>query len=413
MQEKRFLKWELLIWLWIAFFFNQADRQIFNIVLPLIKEDLGFSDAQLGLIASVFVLCVGICTPIAGFVGDWFNRKKIIVISIFLWSLATMFTGMSYTVFHLILLRSISVGGGEAFYAPSANALISEYHTKTRARAMSIHQTSLYIGIILSGVIGGFIAENYGWRMAFYIFGGIGVVYSLLLFWRLPPSKMVPETTTSSESKKFIGEAFRMLFSKPSTLLLGVSFICLVFVNVGYLTWMPTFLHEKFSLSVTEAGFSSMFYHHIFAFVGIVLGGILSDKLALKSKNSRLVIQGAGLLLGAPFIFGMGQSTTLFSTYFCLAAFGLFRGIYEANFITTLFATIEPRYRASINGIVYLFVFGVGSLAPFLLGYFKQSFGLSNGLSSMSFAYLLGGICVLAALKWFFGKDSILKTIES
>lgn len=413
MQKKGFHKWELLFWLWIAFFLNQADRQIFNIVLPLIKEDLGFTDAQLGLIASIFVLCVGICTPIAGFVGDLFNRKKIIVISIFLWSLATFFTGMSYTIFHLVLLRSVSVGGGEAFYAPSANALISEYHTRTRARAMSIHQTSLYIGIILSGVIGGFIAEKYGWRMAFYLFGVIGILYSVLLAWRLAPSKLTPERITFTESKKFISDAFIMLISKPSTMLLGVSFICLVFVNVGYLTWMPTFLHEKFNLSITESGFSSMFYHHIFAFVGIVLGGILSDKLALKSKNCRLIIQATGLLLGAPFIFGMGQSTTLFSTYLCLAAFGLFRGIYEANFITTLFATIEPRYRASINGIVYLFVFGVGSLSPFLIGYFKQSFGLSNGLSSMSFAYVLGGICVLVALKWFFEKDSKLNTIEA
>lgn len=278
---------------------------------------------------------------------------------------------------------------------------------------MSIHQTSLYIGIILSGVIGGFIAEKYGWRMAFYLFGVIGILYSVLLAWRLAPSKLTPERITFTESKKFISDAFIMLISKPSTMLLGVSFICLVFVNVGYLTWMPTFLHEKFNLSITESGFSSMFYHHIFAFVGIVLGGILSDKLALKSKNCRLIIQATGLLLGAPFIFGMGQSTTLFSTYLCLAAFGLFRGIYEANFITTLFATIEPRYRASINGIVYLFVFGVGSLSPFLLGYFKQSFGLSNGLSSMSFAYVLGGICVLVALKWFFEKDSKLNTIEA
>lgn len=203
-----------------------------------------------------------------------------------------------------------------------------------------------------------------------------------------------------------------MLLRKPSTMLLGASFICLVFVNVGYLTWMPTFLHEKFSLSLTGAGFSSMFYHHIAAFAGIVFGGILSDRLALKSPHYRLIIQASGLLLGAPFIFGMGQANTLFGTYFCLAGFGLFRGIYEANFITTLFATIEPQYRASVNGIVYLFVFSGASLSPFLLGYFKKSLGLSNGLSAMSAAYVLGGISVWIALRWFFKKDSILKSGE-
>ncbi len=409
MRKSNLYKWELLFWLWLAFFINQADRQIFNILLPLIKVDLGLTDTQLGLIASIFVLCVGICTPIAGFVGDLFSRSKIIIISIFFWSIATVFTGMSYTMVHLIFLRSISVGGGEAFYAPSANAIICEYHHKTRAIAMSIHQTSLYVGIILSGVIGGLIAEHYGWRSAFYLFGGIGILLALLLMWRLQPSKNIVPSSTYPERKRFIKKAFSVLFSKPSAMWLGGSFICLVFVNVGYLTWMPLFLHEKFNLSVTEAGFSSMFYHHAFAFLGIVVGGLLSDKLAVKSKHYRLIIQSIGLLLGAPFIFGIGQSTTVISTYICLAGFGLFRGIYEANFITTLFEVIEPKYRASVVGLVYLFVFSFASLSPFLLGYFKQSIGLSNGLSALSIAYLLGGCCVLITLRWFFKKDSILK----
>lgn len=406
MKKQNFYKWELLLWLWIAYFFNQADRQVFNIVLPLVKEDMGFTDAQLGLVASIFVLCVGIFTPIAGFVGDLFSRKKIIIISLFVWSTATFFTGFSTTIISLILLRSVAVGGGEAFYAPSANAIICEYHTKTRAIAMSIHQTALYIGIILSGLIGGLIAEDYGWRAPFYIFGGIGILLTFLLLWRLEQSRNVAPST-SQDRKKFIKEAFVLLFRKPSAMILGASFICLVFVNVGYLTWMPTFLHEKFNLSITGAGFSSMFYHHAAAFIGIIVGGLLSDKLALKSKLYRLVIQGVGMLLGAPFIFAMGQGATLTIVYIALAGFGLFRGIYEANFITTIFAVIEPKYRASVIGLVYLFVFSVGSISPYLLGYFKQSFGLSNGLSSLGVAYIIGGILVLITLKYFFTRDMI------
>jgi MFS family permease len=153
-----------------------------------------------------------------------------------------------------------------------------------------------------------------------------------------------------------------------------------------------------------------MFYHHAAAFIGIIGGGMLSDKLAVRSKFYRLMIQSAGLLLGAPFIFGMGQGTTLFVVYFCLAGFGLFRGIYEANFITTIYAVIEPKYRASVIGVTYLFVFTIGS--PFLLGYFKQSFGLSNGLSALGIAYILGGLCVLVTWRWFFRKDSVLESVE-
>lgn len=410
MEKKKLYKWELLFWLWLAYFFNQADRQVFNIVLPLIKGDLGLTDTQLGIIASTFVLCVGLCTPIAGFIGDLFSRKKVIVISLFVWSIATFFTGMSYSTIQLIFLRSVAVGGGEAFYAPSSNAIICEHHTKTRALAMSIHQTSLYIGIILSGILGGLIAEHYGWRSCFYLFGVIGILLAIILSWRLQPSKNISPSSSFSERKKFIKEAILVLINKPSAVLLGGSFICLVFVNVGYLTWMPTFIHEKFNQTITQAGFSSMFYHHAFAFIGIILGGMLSDKLAAKSKYNRLIIQSLGLLLGAPFIFGMGQATTPVSVYICLAGFGFFRGVYEANFVTTIFAVIEPRFRASVIGVVYLFVFTIGSLSPFLLGFFKQSFGLSDGLSALSLAYVLGGCCVLIALTWFFKKDSVLKT---
>lgn len=413
MKREIFYKWELVFLLWIAFFLNQADRQIFNILLPLIRDDLGLSDAQMGLISSIFVLSVGLFIPIAGFLGDLYSRKKIIIISLFVWSFATFLTGMSYTVLHLIILRSVAVGGGEAFYAPSANALMSEYHYKTRARAMSIHQTSLYIGIILSGVIGGYLGEHYGWKFAFYLFGAIGVFYSLILIWRLPPSRVVRNSSSSfSESIIFIKEAFRLLSTTPSAILLGLSFVCLVFVNVAYLTWMPTLLHEKFNLSLTDAGFSSMFYHHVFAFTGIIFGGIFSDKLARKSKYSRLIMQAFGLFLGAPFIFWMGQSSSLIPVYIALAGFGLGRGIFEANFITTLFATIEPKYRASVNGLVLSFVFIIGSISPYLLGSFKQSFGLSNGLSSLGFAYIIGGICVIIVWKLFFAKDIVLEPME-
>jgi MFS family permease len=412
LEKNNLYKWELLFWLWLAFFFNQADRQVFNIVLPLIKVDLGLTDTQIGLIASIFVLCVGLCTPIAGFIGDLFSRKKVIVISLFVWSVATFFTGMSYSIIQLIFLRSIAVGGGEAFYAPSANAIICEHHTKTRALAMSIHQTSLYIGIILSGVLGGLIADHYGWRSCFYLFGGIGIILAIILTWRIKPSKIVTHSSSFSETKNFIRDAFSILIKKPSAMLLGGSFICLVFVNVGYLTWMPSFIHEKFNLTVTQAGFSSMFYHHAFAFIGIIFGAMLSDKLAVKSKYNRLIIQSLGLLIGAPFIFGMGQAKTPVLVYICLAGFGFFRGVYEANFVTTIFAVVEPRFRASVIGVVYLFVFTIGSLSPFLLGYFKQSFGLSDGLSALSIAYVLGGCCVLITLKWFFRKDSVLKTVD-
>ncbi|MFA6071825.1 MAG: MFS transporter [Janthinobacterium sp.] len=398
-------KWEVIIWLWLVHFFNQADRQIFNVLLPLIKVDMQLSDIQLGFIASTFTLCVGLCIPLAGFIGDLYNRKSIIIISVVVWSAATIFTGTSTLLWHLIMFRCVGVGGGEAFYAPSANAFISENHVKSRALAISLHQTALYVGIILSGIIGGIIGEQYGWRYAFFIFGIIGILLGVTMFFRLRPSLNIPPASSYPERKAFIRQAFLLLFKTPSAMLLGGAFICLVYVNVGFLTWMPTYMHEELGQSVTNAGFSSMFYHHAFAFMGILSGGVFSDRMALKSKNARLIIQSFSLLLGAPFIYWMTGSSNVLITYGCLAGFGFFRGMYEANFVTTLFEVIEPKFHSSIIGIVYLFVFSIAAISPLVLGYFKESFGLTKGLSFMSIAYVIGSFSVFIALTNFINKD--------
>lgn len=396
-------KWELLLWLWLAFFFNQADRQIFNVSLPLIKADLGLTDAQAGLVGSLFALTLGLMIPFAGVVGDLLNRKKIIGFSLLFWSAATLLTGLSNSLFHLIVLRSLAVGGGEAFYAPAANGLISQHHHKTRALAMSIHQTSLYAGVVASGALGGYIAQRYGWKNAFYLFGGAGVVLAAVLFLRLRPTPTVATELSGAQQPDhqtvgFFKEAMLALLRKPAARLLCGAFLTLVVVNVGYTVWTPTFLHEKFGLSVAEAGFTSMFYHHVAAFVGVMGGGWLSDKLALRAARYRLVIQSAGLLLGVPFIVGMGQASTPFWTFVCLAGFGFCRGLYEANLYTTLFEVIEPQYRSTAVGLSAMFAYVTAALVPFLLGFLKPTFGLSNGLSSLGLAYLIGGLCVLATL---------------
>jgi MFS family permease len=364
------------------------------------------------MVASLFVLTVGVFIPIAGFVGDLFSRKKIIVFSLLFWSIATALTGTSNTLLMLILFRSVAVGGGEAFYAPAANSLIGEHHLTTRAMAMSIHQTSLYFGVILSGWLGGYIGEYYGWKNTFYIFGGVGIVLSLLLAVRLQKTPKAISGLTVSEQKGFIKKAFLAIFKNPTALLLIVAFACMVLVNVSYLTWMPTFLHEKFGLSLTNAGFSSMFYHHIFAFAGVVFGGWLSDRVGQKSGRNRFFVQAIGLILGAPFIFFMGQANSTEPTYIFLAGFGFFRGIYDANIYTTLFEVIQPAYRATAAGLSAMFAFLVAAIAPFLLGYLKPTLGLSNGLSSLSVVYLIGGVSVLIAVLKFFSKNILLKQVE-
>ena len=180
MKNGKRYKWEVLGLLWFAFLLNQADRQAFNVVLPLIRDDLHLTDAGAGVIATIFNLVYAILVPLAGYIGDVFSRKWLVVISILFFSVATMFTGMSNTVIMLIIMRSLATGGGEAMYGPPNYALLASYHKETRAFAMSIHQTSYYIGIIISGYVAGYIGQTWGWRSAFYAFGAIGIIYGAL-----------------------------------------------------------------------------------------------------------------------------------------------------------------------------------------------------------------------------------------
>lgn len=395
-------KWEVLGLLWIAFFLNQADRQVFNVVIPLIKADLDLTDIQIGTIATVFNLVFALLVPLSGYIGDIFSRKWIVVLSILGWSVATMFTGMSSGILMLIAFRSVATGGGEAFFGPANYTLLASYHKKTRAFAMSIHQTSYYLGIILSGYVAGYIGEHYGWRNAFYVFGAIGIIHGIVLIFRLKDKK---DDAGKQKPKIKFFDGMKIVFRTPTALLLTIAFSGLIFVLVGYLTWTPTYLYEKFNMSLSQAGFHSMFYTHLFAFIGIIFAGKYSDKFAQKNRGSRLLMQGLGLLFAVPFIVIMGYSNTMFIIYIGFAGFGFARAFFDANTYAVLYDVVPKEYQSSASGVMLMVGFSVGSLSPIVLGYFKPILGLSFGISSLAIVWVFCGFLLLFAYKYTFTKD--------
>jgi MFS family permease len=398
-------KWTLVALLWVAFFLHQGNRQIYNTVLPLIQDALKLSDTQAGLVQTVFTAIYGVCVPLAGFLGDRIRRKRQILISIIVFSVGTLLTGLGGGLLAFIVFYGIATGAGEAFYYPPATSLLSRFHDKSRAMALSIHQTALYAGITFSGFFSAYLGQRYGWRTPFFLFGGAGVIWAfvLLIFMRNTPNEKHAGTT----ERPPIRETLNHILSKRSAIALACAFGCMVYVNVGFHTWMPTYLIQNLELPLAKAGFSAVFYHYICAFFGVLIGGRLTDYWAKKRKTIRFEANALGLLLGAPFIYIMSQTDSTTTCFIMLGLFGLFRGIYDSNLFASLFDVIKPQYRASATGLMLSFAFLVGAFSPTILGIMKTHFGLSAGLSSLSGFYVLGGIIILVARSLWFKKDHV------
>lgn len=405
-----FYKWQLVILLCVAFFLNQGNRQIYSTVLPQIKAatelgGLGLTDVQAGLIASMFSACYGLCVPLAGFLGDRLRRKWQLLFSLLTFSLGTFLTGFGSGIFSMIVFYVLVFGIGEAFYYPPATSLMGQFHEKSRATAFSIHQAALYLGIMFSGYFSGYLARTteMAWRTPFIVFGAAGILWTVVMFFFMRDTPNLKKD--DGVARVSIRETLAHILSKRSAIMLALAFGCMVYVDVGFKTWTPTFLIEKFGFSPEKAGFSAVFYHFVCAFFGVMAGGRLTDRFAARRRTVRFETNAIGLLVGAPFIFMMTRGSSEMFCFVMLGLFGFFRGIYDSNLFASLFDVIKPQYRATATGLMLSFAFLVGSFSPTVLGYLKSNYGLSVGLSSLSAAYVLGGIVIMAACAVFFKKD--------
>lgn len=400
----KWYKWEVLALLWVAYLLNQGDRQVFNSVLPLVRDSLGLTDTSVSLIAVFFNLFYAAMVPVGGWVGDRFSRKWVTTLSILFWSVATMLTGLANGVFLLIITRSIATGGGEAFFGPANYSLLGQYHTDTRARAMSIHQTSYYVGVILAGWLAGYIGDHLGWQYAFYIFGGAGVVWAAVMAWRL---KDLSRPSSEKSAGPGILDGFKTVFTTPTALMVTIGFCGFIFVITGYMTWVPAFLQENFGQTGAQAGLHSMLWTYVAAFVGVILAGTLSDKMASRDPKKRMVIQGVGLILGAAFLPFMGVATSVWILYLCFAGWGFFRAFFDANIYAVLYDVTPDHLHASCSSAMIMTGFAVGSTAPYILALIKEATGSLNAtFPILGIIWLVCGLACLWVSFKFYNKDN-------
>ncbi len=393
-------KWWVVFMLWFICFFNYADRQAIFSVFPKLKEEFGFDKVQLGLIGSAFMWVYAAGSPLAGFVSDRLRRKTLILGGCAFWSFVTISTGWCARFWQFVTVRALE-GFGETFYFPASMSLVSDYHnSRTRSRALSFHQSSVYFGTIAGSWLGAWFAEYMGWRMGFYFFGATGLVLAVVL-WKFlrEPRRGEAETVVQFDRDVPLSlkETGSVIFRTPMVVMLMLVFMGANFVATIFLTWTPTFLVEKFHFRLTMAGFSGAMFIHLASAFSAPLGGILADSFSKRFAGGRMLVQATGLTIGSVFVFLIGTTTDVITLLVSMACFGFCKGLYDSNIFASLYDAIEPRARASAAGVMNAVGWGGGALGPLAVGVLSKYGRRKTEMDNMSEAIAYCGVIYLIA----------------
>ena len=397
-------RWWVVAMLWFVCLFNYADRQAIFSVFPVLKTQLHLSDVELGVVGSSFMWMYALFGPVAGWLGDRFKRKSIIIGALVFWSGVTAATALCHGFWELTFVRALG-GLGEAFYFPAAMSLISDYHSgATRSRAMSLHQSSVYAGTIAGASVAGYVAQYYGWKWSFILFGAIGWIIALLLavLLREPErecgggvSACIPAVEDKAHpSGGSVREGLKEIFSNRMVAILALVFIGANFVAVVFLTWMPSFLYRKFHMTLSMAGLNATAYIQMAAVLGVLSGGLLADTMSRRRPGGRMLTQAIGLFGGVPFLFLTGWTLSLTVLALAMIAFGYFKGMYDANIFASLYDVVDVRRRAAAAGILNSIGWLGGGLAPIAVAKASERYGMSACISATCAIYF-GIACLL------------------
>jgi len=350
---------------------NYLDRQMLAAMKPSIMADIPdiATRANWGIVLGSFKWVYAILSPLGGYVADRTSRRLVIVASLFIWSGVTWATGHVDSFEAFVAARAI-MGISEAFYIPAALALITDFHTgPTRSRAVGLHQTGIYAGVILGG-FSGYVADNpdLGWRLAFFVCGIAGIVYAVPLFFLL---RDPPPGRTTGEQQAF-GAAVGELLRNRQFLLLASVFTLPAIAGWVVKDWMPDILREKFGLGQGQAGVSAVLFVQLASLVGVVAGGWLADRLMQSSDRGRIYTSALGMSFFLPALVGVGMSGTLGFAIASLVLFGLGWGFFDCNNMPILCQIVRPSLRATGYGIMIFVSISCGGLADWGFGHMRD-----------------------------------------
>jgi predicted MFS family arabinose efflux permease len=303
----------------------------------------------------------------------------------------------------IMLMLRAAMGVSESLFMPTAIALTANAHPPAqRSRAIAVLTTAQIAGTVAGSWFGGWMADRGQWRGAFFVLGAVGVIYALPYFLFLRGVNEEAHVEVKAAGKTL---AFPVLIKVRTFLLLCVVFPVFVFGLWLLYGWLPTFLHDKFSLNQSDAAFNASLFLQGATAIGLLGGGVLADALYRRTKASRLWLMTASLLLCAPCLHALGSSDSLNATRVAAAAFGLFSGLLMGNIFPAAFEVVPANTRASAVGILNFFGAIMSGFATLFGGLWKKSLGIDRLLTLTGLAYVIAGVALLTGIKTLFPRD--------
>lgn len=407
-------RWRLVWFLTLAAALNFGDRSAMSAVLSAIRVEFGLSDVLLGLLGSVFLWSYALGSPVAGSLGDRFSRERLVVFSLVAWSLVTALMGLANGYTTLLGLR-LALGLTECLFLPAAVALIATHHpTATRARAMSFITIGANSGMVIGGSTAGYFADHYGWRSGFWILGAAGVVLALLARPVLPRAAAAPTAPSPPSPGPLPGAvprrpgfvaAARYVLRVPSYyVLLGESMLAGLGMWI-FFTWLPLYFRETYDMPLAAAGFAGTFMLQISVVLGVLAGGWVSDKLAARAPQRRMLLYGCFYVVGAPCLLLFIGQPSFTVVAIAVSTFSFMRGLAQANDHPIQCEIVPPEYRATGVGIMNACATAAGGCGVLLAGVLKREVGLGGIFAGISICFLTAAVLLFAGYRWFIRQD--------
>lgn len=395
MKNSKIYPWIVVALLWVVALLNYMDRQMLSTMKEAMQIDIvELQNAEnFGILMAVFLWIYGFMSPVSGMVADRISRKWLIVGSLLVWSSVTYLMGIANNFDQLIWLRAL-MGISEALYIPAGLSLIADYHSdKTRSLAVGIHMTGLYMGQAIGG-FGATVAAAFTWHTAFHWFGIIGIAYAIILAIFLKDIKREPTTPKmgpTANSYK-ITKGLALLFSNIAFWVILFFFASSSLPGWATKNWLPTLYAESLNIPMSEAGPISTITIAASSFIGVIFGGMLSDRWVQTNLRGRIYTSaiGMGLTIPSLILIGVGSS---FAAVVCAGLlFGIGYGMFDANNMPILCQFVSSKQRATAYGVMNMVGVFSGAAITQVLGKWTDGGQLGFGFA------VLGGVVFVAMM---------------